>query len=264
MNWQALFRGYSSTPLLWEGEYYGIKQLEQLPATNQTFLPPLDVSYKLGHLVEKMVEEEFSNDTRFQLIDSNIQFNFEGRTIGEMDFLVKFNDIVYQVECSYKFYLYDPTINGDTVNRWIGPNRKDALILKLNKLIEHQFTLYKNDGVKGFLLKKYKIETQPIPRSIFKGQLFLPLDNAKISGLNKNALAGFYLTLNQLKENYSDAKFHQLSKYEWLLEPITTVEWKSIDNILPYIEEQHQKKNSPMLWMKKPNGVINKCFIVWW
>ena len=90
----------------------------------------------------------------------------------------------------------------DPLRYWIGPNRKDSLIYKLDKLKDKQFPLLYKPETQSYLeslgLKISEIQQ----RLVFKAQLFLPLKffEIDISPLNPNCVNGFYLSYSEIDE----------------------------------------------------------------
>src|SRR5690606_10935595 len=85
---------------------------------------------------------EIKRSSRYRLLAQNLQIVQEKITIGEIDSIIEHikTGAKLHIELVYKFYLYDPSIEGE-INKWIGPNRKDNLPQKINKLKEKQLPL---------------------------------------------------------------------------------------------------------------------------
>ena len=65
--------------------------------------------------------------------DKGVKIIVDKITIGEIDCLIEYLNKYIHLEIVYKFYLYDEHINTGELDHWIGPNRKDSLVFKLNK-----------------------------------------------------------------------------------------------------------------------------------
>ena len=98
---------------------------------------------RLGHLVERLVGKLLKASTNFKVLYENVQILEDKKTIGELDFILQEIDTqkVIHMELAYKFYLFDPSISSAPLNNWIGPNRNDSLVQKLDKLKHKQFPL---------------------------------------------------------------------------------------------------------------------------
>lgn len=255
------FRGYQNTNYLWKGNLKGISILETKEAKT---LPQIITNQRLGKLVEEYVLHEINEDSDCHIIDSNIQI-FHGQiTIGEIDSLLKKNDTPIHLEIVYKFYLYDPEIEGE-INRWIGPNRNDSFIQKLTKLKEKQLPLlYKNET--ELVLNKLNLLTASITQKThFKAQLFVPISliSNTFDIINNDCIRGFYLKISEL-EQFNNHKFYIPSKLDWLADPHIDVTWLDFEKFNIELRRWLTNEKSPMCWMKSPKGEMQKLFMVWW
>jgi len=103
----------------------------------------LTKNIKLGHLVENIVAKLITLSSNYKILYKNIQIFEDKISIGELDFIIEnmVSKQVIHVELAYKFYLFDPNISSELIDNWIGPNRKDTLKEKINKLKNKQFPL---------------------------------------------------------------------------------------------------------------------------
>lgn len=113
----------------------------------------------------------------------NVQIaNQKGRyqqTLGELDFLLQLGDTKStqwcHMESAVKFYLADcatPEALAQ-MHHWVGPNRKDRLDLKVNRLLTHQLRLTDTDACRSQL----NLDATTIDkRLLVKGRLYLPRD----------------------------------------------------------------------------------------
>lgn len=258
------FNGYFQTPLLWSGSLGGLTQFEPEVYPQPTFELVVDRTLRLGHLVERFVEMEFNMHPFVEVKGVNIQIYRDKITIGELDFIVKSNEKWYHLEVVYKFYLYDDTVGASNVDHWIGPNRKDALSLKLAKIADYQFPLLQAPEVREELTIRGIDVTQIDQRVFFKAQLFLPYGKKiTISPLNPSCIAGFYIHQQDV-HSFSLHRFFLPDKLDWLVVPHPFVPWKDYGQIIHEISALLGQKTAPMVWLKSPNGEIQKCFVVWW
>lgn len=96
---------------------------------------------RLGFLYEDLVSHLITQHHSYEIVGRNIQIIENGKTHGEIDFVVlnKTTDQLIQLESAVKFYLFH-----QQSGMWIGPNANDKLHLKYNKLIEKQLNLYRD------------------------------------------------------------------------------------------------------------------------
>ena len=53
-------------------------------------------------------------------------------------------------------------------------------------------------------------------------------------------------------------------KWEWVVAPHNDVPWQSHFETLMEINLRMIKENAPMIWIKKSDRELEKCFVVWW
>ncbi|MEO8774087.1 MAG: DUF1853 family protein, partial [Gelidibacter sp.] len=173
---QRNFEGYLNTPLLWHNtEVYGLKQCVLRDSVALLFTEKVPRHLRLGKLVERFVSHQLIADTTRHILAENVQIQEGKRTIGELDVIFMATDGPIHLEIIYKFYLYDPNEGSNELSRWIGPNRKDCLLQKLDKLKIKQLPLLYHPLTQS-MLNDMEIKVHEITQQVlFKAQLFLPL-----------------------------------------------------------------------------------------
>jgi hypothetical protein len=160
--------------------------------------------------------------------------------------------------------LYDNSVGNSELDHWIGPNRKDSLVEKINKLQSRQLPLLYNKQTLE-VLKDRKIEVPKQQKVFFKGQLFIPYlqKNVNFNIINSDCLKGTYISIKDITilKGY---KFHIPSKKEWLISPTRNVDWVTLEELLILLKPLHLNQKSPMCWMKDANQELEKIFITWW
>lgn len=221
----------------------------------------------LGKRMESFFEIAIKHSARYDLIASNIQIIENKQTLGELDFLIYDNDIsrALHIELVYKLYVYDPTFPSG-MQRWIGPNRRDSFLKKLEKLKSKQFPLlFKPETFK--YLDKLGVKPEMIEQKLcFKAQLFStenkPLDNPEI--INSNCIKGSWYKLDEfLKMNWEENLFYSPKKKDWSCDPEDNNHWIGHKELLENIEFLFKKNKAPLVWMKTKSG-FQRFFIVWW
>lgn len=265
-NLQLQYQGYLNTPLLWGNKaILGLEQLE-LPDPNTIYLNEwIEDKVRLGKRVERFVNAELNQHRNIEILLENIQIKQEKITIGEIDCILKKDGIPIHLEIIYKFYLYDPLGGTTEIERWIGPNRNDSLVQKLNKLKDKQLPLIYKTQAKT-VLDTIPVKPEDIVQRVcFKAQLFTPYqannDNLKL--LNKDCLKGFYINYADI-DQFSNCQFYIPTKADWLIEVQPQVDWISFLQFKESITPQILEKRAPLCWIKYPNGVTSKFFVVWW
>ncbi len=261
-NIQQQYEGFLSTPLLWSGAFYGLHQLELPSIATAIFEGKLSKNPRLGKRVESFVVAYLQLFNDISILQENIQIQKNKITIGEIDLILLQQLTNIHLEIIFKFYLYDDTVGSSELEHWIGPNRNDSLIQKIEKLSTKQLPLlYKEETQKFIHTDVYKM----LQKVFFKAQLFIPLSKSKIvfEQLNSSCVCGFYIYQHELKQ-FKDSKFFIPQKMDWLLNPHKNVTWLSYDAFKEKTTLLLLTKKSPLCWIKQPNGEISKFFLVWW
>lgn len=262
---QLHYEGFLQTPCLWEfNSIYGLRQFN-IEQKIHSFDQSIDIRLRLGKYVERLISHQFIKDAEIDIIAENVQIQKDKQTLGELDFIISQNNKPIHLEVIYKFYLYDSKKGNDELLCWIGPNRRDSLIEKLEKLEQKQLPLLYSEECQNYL-KSILLDSIAIEQQIyFKAQLFIPLDNETIicTKINKDCIAGFYIHCNELGQ-FKETKFYIPTKKDWLTVPHTHVDWISYEDFLKESDQYLERKFSPMCWIKSKNGELRKFFLVWW
>ena len=264
-NYQAQFSGFFKTPHLFCAEILGMQPFLKQLQTEFSLNTQIKPNIRLGQRVEQFVFEELKQFNTIKILSENAQIiNKDRLTIGELDCLYLEHEQVFHLEIQYKFYLFDPNVGTTELDHCIGPNRKDTLIQKLNKLKTKQLPLlYANDTKP--LLEYLQIKANAIKQQLyFKAQLFMPYgENIQLKTLNNDCVYGFYFKFKNLPD-FKNCKFYIPKKLDWLVDVHPNVDWQNYKQVLPQLETFFSEQYAPMIWLKKPNGTIYKCFVIWW
>ena len=260
---QLRFYGFQNTPFLWKGR---LLELDQFDAGNQTSKIDHKVNdtIRLGNYVERLVSYELQEHEMIQVLKENVQIISNKTTLGEIDCLLLQGNQPIHLEIAYKFYLYDSSVGESFLDHWIGPNRRDSLILKLNKIKSKQFPLLYSEACESMLNEIGLKPEQIAQQTYFKAQLFVPYqEKIDFPELNSECVCGFYISLQELNL-FKDCKFYIPKKLDWLIEPHVHIDWMNHKIAKERIKEFHEKNSAPLCWIKQPNGEIQKVFVVWW
>mgnify|MGYP006099512441 CR=1 FL=1 len=260
------YQGYLNTSLLWKDHaVLGLNQLELPEKSAVVFDKLIPDQLRLGKRVERFVNTLLQQHENIEILAENEQIQNDKITIGEIDSILKFDDVPIHLEIVFKFYLYDPLIGSSEIEHWIGPNRNDNLVKKLHKLKDKQLPLIRNIHTKP-LLRKLKINLEDILQRVhFKALLFEPYNTKTIEFklLNKDCLKGFYIHFSEIQQ-FSQSKFYIPSKTDWLQDIHPYVNWLTFESFNKILMIQINEKRAPLCWIKFPNGILKKFFVVWW
>ncbi|WP_051123178.1 DUF1853 family protein [Marinobacter lipolyticus] len=130
---------------------------------------------RLGHYFERLYECLIQDLLGWEILLKNQPVRNNGITLGELDFVVRnpTDNVVEHHEIAVKFYLGHLEANRETA-LWYGPNAKDRLDIKSQRLIGHQSQMTERPEAR-ILLESLGIETPTRPRIFMPGYLFYPL-----------------------------------------------------------------------------------------
>jgi len=262
---QLQFNGFLRTRNLWKNDaVFGLCQFE-IGQESHEFDFEIDSKLRLGKYIERFVSFQLQQEKSIEIIAENIQIQQEKRTLGELDCILKRNNKPIHLEIVYKFYLFDDAVGSTEIEHFIGPNRKDSLVEKLNKLKEKQLPLLYSTECKDFI-KTLKLNIDEIKQQVyFKAQLFVPYSNQdlQLSELNLDCIVGFYIYQKEL-DNFKTCKFYIPNKKDWLILPHQHIKWVDFLQFKIDATDYFEREFSPLIWIKNPNGTISKVFLVWW
>ena len=267
------FKGFYNTPSLFNNTFYDLElfdiedvDIENFDISNIEILQQLP----LGKRVEYFFEAIIDFSSRYEKIIKNKQIIHNKETLGEIDFILfdKKRDKYIHVEMQYKFYVYDDSFKNE-IDRYVGPNRSDTLLLKLEKLKNKQFPLLFNKDTKAYL---EGIDLDNIEQKIlFKGNVFLPrhLKQKDFDLINNDCIHGYYLSFKEFKEDISfkEMQFFVPHRFDWLSDPKSNKTWESYEKAKEDLDFFIKITASPLVWSKKIEEgkvIIERFFVTWW
>jgi hypothetical protein len=222
----------------------------------------------LGKRAERYFSQWLKQSPKYDLVAENIQVIKEKQTLGEFDFIVrrKSDQQLIHVELVYKFYLFDPNVNGTEFQHWIGPNKKDRLDYKLEKLSNHQFPLLFHDAAIS-KLNELNIKTDGIQQQVlFLANLFVPTNaDVHFNKVNKDAIEGEWMSMEHWEQIFdSQTQFAIPPKTDWFSKEPTEVEWLTKEQAKEMIQSQFELQRSPLVYSKDEAGIQRRDFVVFW
>lgn len=222
----------------------------------------------LGRRMEYYFRYYIEKLSHHRILAANLQIRQDKITLGELDFLVQNENSreISHVELVYKFYLYDPSFPSET-DRWIGPNRRDSLLKKLERLRDHQFPLlFRKDTQE--ILGSLQINPEEVTQKIcFKAHLFLPytLRTHELPLINQECIAGRWVRATEFTfEEFGNQFFYIPKKENWPVDPRHNDEWFDFKDIQPQLQHHLLQNRAPLVWVKSGKDSYNKIFVVWW
>ncbi len=244
-----LYRGGDSfNPGSWLPDDWTLRlaDWDQNPAGKPALLQSEVAPRKLGAYFEVLYQVLIEDLLGWKVEARNQQIIVEGRTLGELDFLVRNKNTgsLEHHEIAVKFYLGYPHPDDESV-RWYGPNSRDRLDLKTQRLLEHQSTMALTDAGRG-LLKRLGLDEPVVPKVFMPGYLFLPL--------------GQPLALpDQVDTALATGSWQRYSQFEMgneLWVPLIKPDWLG-----PYLHLQQPDAELTTQWMKQCEARKQPCLL---
>lgn len=181
-------------------------------------LPPHS---RLGHYYESLWVYFFQHDKQYAYIAHNVQIHHQGKTLGEIDFII-FDCLTQRyihLEVAIKFYMYynDKNLHREDKALWIGPNSQDNLQKKWLHLNNEQTALTQLDACKTHLIT-LGINEAVLSAFSLKGYIFQkPYTNQKPQDLNTdNAIHPYYSHHEFLALSLNANNLTIIPKKSWL------------------------------------------------
>jgi len=180
--------------------------------------------FRLGIHFEKIFQAWLETHTDYRLAAANLQIQGLNRTIGEFDLLVESSNEIEHWELAIKFYINCESPEDPA--RWYGPDPKDSLKSKIDRLLSHQLMLGQRDEaiqlLAGMDMRIHRT------RCIVKGRLYHPWglyhQEDRSSPLpkivNEHHLRGWWLASDEISP-LAQLNIAYLDKRFWL-SPVTS------------------------------------------
>jgi len=234
-------------------------------------------SHLLGVYFESLIEFWLMHWHRMQLLASRLPLRAAERAIGEFDFLFRdrYLGIDYHWESAVKFFLrYHQAADSDA---WLGPNPRDTLQGKYDKVFGHQLKLAGQPEARP-LLQRLGIE-QLQAKAFFKGYLFEHLldGRAQIEPLpmdiSPEHLTGWWCHFSEreaLLQRTATNRWLSLSRLHWLSTVYNREEAPGLapEACLKLVESHFKGSEKPLLLAELEQGrdgiwrECNRGFIV--
>jgi len=236
---QGTLRGYKSLSSVWYDDTTQTDLSRWLGQLDLNKNPEPRGKDRLGRYFEALLAFIFQNAQPaigLKLITQNIQIQSQGKTLGELDFLLEdTKGCLLHLEVAIKYYLLERNVSDPSRwEHWVGPDRKDRLDIKLNHLVDRQLPLTKRyPEARSAIAQLLTGETSTSQKVksitsmlLLKGRFFIHWNDAYACpiGANNSAVSGYWLTQSeidylyrtQLNSNASTDELIFLEKLEWI------------------------------------------------
>ncbi len=278
------FKAFYQTASMWSGSLCGIQSfhLAQLhfPFNDTTAatleLPVIPAGTVLGKRAEYFFKFCIEQSTNYDLVVHNLQIFKGTTTLGELDYIVQERKTgkLLHIELVYKFYLYDPDHieKNNTIPepyqtelvKYIGPNRRDNFLYKLNRLKTHQLPLLYTNQAKDTLsllgINVYKIQQQVC----FLAHIFIPraLWQHDYKYINKKCISGYYVGYSAFAKAKTSNTYYLPEKFAWKMTPYDTQLPLNFEEVRNACEQSLERGYAPLVWMRLENGLFERFFVI--
>lgn len=165
---------------------------------------------RLGVYFENLWTFAFAHHPHYELLQRNLPLRTAGRTLGELDFVVRHlpSGNTEHWEIAVKFYL---EVEGGF---WLGPGLRDRLDIKLARMREHQLPLIRQPAAREILHQRnIHIDRQ---WALMPGRLFRPLggeDAPLHTGINPHSSHFWWAEVDEFHYHFCGRS------YRWLVLP---------------------------------------------
>ncbi|WP_292950287.1 MULTISPECIES: DUF1853 family protein [unclassified Neptuniibacter] len=191
------------------------------PDILQNTYKPLRLNPRLGIYYEDMVNTIINSSPYLHNLKRNIQVNTNGVTLGEFDFLGTANghngEYDFHLECAVKFYIC--TGEGTKLSDFVGPNKRDRLDIKYQKMLTKQLTLSQEPAGQSLCAELGLCPTRFM--MLLQGYLFYHFKKERPvigmhADINPNHNQGWWLYENEMMALGGQYAYQVLSKPSWL------------------------------------------------
>jgi hypothetical protein len=173
----------------------------------------------IGRYFERLVQRWLSTRPGVSKLAASVPVRSGTTTLGELDFVFEAEGQCYHWELAIKFYLG----TGDRLaeSDWFGPQGRDRLDLKLDKLQAHQLRLL--EQAEGQAVLQAHGLRNPQSFALVKGYLFHPFADWAADHrptppcVNRDHAHGWWIHLSKVSQICQrSARWRILEKQEWL------------------------------------------------
>ncbi len=172
---------------------------------------------RLGAYFEDLIEFFVRDVAGHRDLVSGVVIREEKRTVGELDLLFRDGPVCRHWELAVKFYMHVPGLVDDPSGCYLGPETRDRLHLKMERLRDHQLPLAGTAAAAEALASWQPLESAALVR----GRLYYPASSDWSAGpsptlVDSSHLRGWWCQVDRAEELLPDAdSYALLTRAEW-------------------------------------------------
>lgn len=212
---------------LHEDRYRQLLALDAKPAPLHQYLAEHCRSQRLGLVFESLWHFFLRHDPDTELIAHNLPIREQGRTLGELDVLYfcQRRQRTIHLELAVKYFMAtpEPRVAGDAFSYWLGPNSRDRLDIKWQRMLNHQLALLATPAAQNALSE---LALTDIEQEIaLKGWLFHHRDGTPLhAAINPQHQRGTWWPTSQFLDEHSLQDWRYLVKPQWFADDKTATD----------------------------------------
>ena len=245
-----------------------LQALDTNPAKLHDFLANCSHRHRLGLYYEALWHFFLSEHPHYALLEHNLPVKVAGRTLGELDIVYqnRATGRIIHLELAIKFYLgITGNSNEASMADWWGPNTRDRLDRKVNRLLSHQLPLSAKPETQSLLASRGISHCQR--QMCVKGMLFQPAGQplSLPEQIAPGASLAEWMTLRSFQSRWSQHAWQILERRQWL-RPLQAGEFSQLlqgEALLAGIAAAHQQHQRPVLLARagQTTGETGRCFV---
>ncbi|WP_188109539.1 DUF1853 family protein [Pseudohalioglobus sediminis] len=205
-------------------------------------------SRRLGLYFEALWHFFLLHDSEVELLAHNLPVRGRKQTLGEYDciYFCQRRQRAVHLELALKFYLHHRTLAcaAQAHENWVGPNTRDRLDLKLQRLLQHQILL--STTPEGARALEQIGATNPLLEIELKGRLFRHIDSRAPApqAYNPQLPLQHWCRDNEYGDHLQGAKVAILHRQQWLA-PVSAASGVTVTVAQPVPTRQAELEDRP-------------------
>lgn len=221
------------------------------------------LSSTLGKRMEQLVQLGLASSKEYEIAASGLQIIQDGRTLGELDFVLLDHSRVriVHLEIAYKIYVPEKG-NSHPWHCWIGHNGRDRLVDKLEKLQSRQFAAWHLPETRT-RIASLNLPNWPVEQKLCL-KLWLYFNTHSDDGFPAWAAKHRAGGVHSSKELSlpDDCGYWIPPKCCWGINPRHQQQWLNASEADEILKKKLLQKGAQLLWIRRSDGSYGRDIVV--